>query len=549
MTIKRFSLFFLLIFAVLLSTSMAEAQKKGKKPAPSQPEQIGRAAFPVSCKKSVQKTFDRGISLLHSFWYPEAEKAFTSVIQADSDCAMGYWGIAMSFYHPLWEAPDARALRRGWSFTMKAKKLAKTEREKGYITALEAFYHDSDRVDHAIRAAAYEKAMAEFHEKHPDDREGAVFYALSLLATAPPSDKSHANQKKAIEILNPILAEAPEHPGAVHYLIHAADSPELAEKGLDAARAYAKIAPSVPHALHMPSHIFIRLGLWQEAIDSNLASEAAAKTKMKGSPEERLHALDYLTYAYLQQGEDRKAEAIVKEAGAMPRSKNESLKTAYAFSSIPARYLMERRRWSEVMTLNAHPSRYPYAEAITYFTRAVGAARSNRIIEASGEVEVLRSVRDKLSESKDRYWADQVEILLQGAAAWVEYLDGKHDRALLHMRTAADLEDSLEKHPMTPAPILPARELLGSLLLEVGEAKAALAEFEKVLRNAPNRFNSLYGAARAAERAEDFESARRYYEKLVAVASPSGGRQMELSEAKVFLEKGSTPAQAGPAAN
>lgn len=548
MTKKYSFLFLVLILTALLSASPAEAQKKSKKPAAPKPERIGRAAFPISCKKNVQQTFDRGITLLHSFWYPEAEKAFTAVIQSDADCAMGYWGIAMSFYHPLWEAPDARTLRRGWSFTMKAKKLAKSEREKEYISALEAFYHDSDRVAHAARAAAYEKAMEQLHRNHPEDREGAAFYALSLLATAPPADQSHANQKKAIEILNPLLAEAPEHPGAVHYLIHAADSPELAESGLNAARAYAKIAPSVPHALHMPSHIFIRLGLWQEAVDSNRASEAAAKSKMKGNPEERLHALDYLAYAYLQQGEDRKAEAIVHEVRSMPRSKNENLKTAYAFSAIPARYLMERKRFTEVMSLPAQPG-HPYAEAITYFTRAVGAARSHRIVEAMGELEVLKSVRDGLAESKRQEWSDPVEVLLQSAAAWVEYLDGKHDRALLHMRTAADLEDSIEKHPMTPGPILPAREMLADLLLEVGEAKAAQAEFERSLRSAPNRFNSLYGAARAAEQAEDFDGARRYYEKLVSVASPSGGHQRELSEAKVFLEKGGPSSGAGPASN
>ncbi len=545
MTIKRFSLFLVLIFAALLSTSVAGAQKKSKKPAHPVPEQIGQVLFPVSCKKTVQKTFDRGVALLHSFWYQEAEQAFTSVIQTDPDCAMGYWGIAMSFYHPLWEAPEARALRRGWAFSVKAKKLRKSDREKEYVAAIEAFYHDSHEVDHASRALAYGKAMEQLHQKHPDDREGAIFYALSLLATASPADKTHANQKKAAEILNPILAEAPEHPGVIHYLIHATDSPELAPSGLNAARAYAKIAPSVPHALHMPSHIFTRLGLWQEAIDSNRASEAAAKAKMKGSPDARLHALDYLAYAYLQRGEDSKVEAIVKEIRSMRRSKEEGLTAAYAFAAIPARYALERRRWSDAPALPAQPGRHPYSEAITYFTRAVGAARSHRVIEAMGELEVLKSVRDGLSASKDRYWAEQVEVLLQAAGAWVEFLDGKHDRALLHMRTAADLEDSLEKHPMTPGPILPAREMLGNLLLEVGEPKEALAEFETSLKRAPNRFNALYGAARAAEQAEDFETARHYYEKLVAVAAEGEGRRTELSEAKAFLDKATHPTPAG----
>jgi len=541
MTIKHSSLFIFIIFIALFSTAIAEAQKKGKKPEPT--EKIGQAAFPISCKKGVQKTFDRGINLLHSFWYQEAEQAFTSVIQTDPNCAMGYWGIAMSFYHPLWEAPAASDLKRGWTFSARAKKLgSKSERERDYLAALETFYRDSDKIDHATRAAAYEKAMEQLHQKYPDDREGAIFYALALLGTASPADKTYANQKKAAEILNPILSEAPEHPGVIHYLIHATDSPALASEGLNAARAYAKIAPSVPHALHMPSHIFIRLGLWQEAIDSNRASDAAAKSKMKGNPDPRLHAMDYLIYAYLQKGEDLRAKGIVNELSFLPKSKQESLTAAYAMAAIPARHAIERRRWAEALALSTHPSRYPYTEAITYFSRAVGAARSNRLVEARGELEALKSVRDRLLESKNKYWADQVEVLFQAAAAWTEYTDGKHERAVMHLRTAADLEDTLEKHPVTPGPIVPAREMLADLLLEVGEPEAALVEFEKSLQSSPNRFNGLYGAARAAEQAENLQAARAYYEKLVALAAEAEGRQTELAQAKTFLEKTAEPA-------
>ncbi len=545
--IKRASLFIFVILIALFSASIADAQKKGKKPA-APAEEIGQAAFPVSCKKTVQKSFDRGIALLHSFWYQEAERAFTSVIQTDPNCAMGYWGIAMSFYHPLWEAPNTTELRRGWTFSARAKKLgSKSERERDYLGALETFYRNSDKVDHATRALAYEKAMEQLHQKHPDDREGAIFYALALLGTASPADQTYANQKKAAEILNPILAEAPEHPGVIHYLIHATDSPALASEGLNAARAYAKIAPSVPHALHMPSHIFIRLGLWQEAIDSNLAAKAAAKAKMKGSPSEWLHTMDYLVYAYLQRGEDLQAKGVVNELSSLPKTKEESMIAAYAMAAIPARNAIERRRWVEALTLSAHPSRYPYTEAITYFSRAVGAARSHRLIEAREELEVLKSVRDRLVESKSQYWADQVEVLLQAAAAWTEYADGKHERAVMQMRTAADLEDSLEKHPVTPGPIVPAREMLADLLLEVGEPKEALVEFEKSLQTSPNRFNGLYGAARAAERAEDFKTARIYYEKLVALAGEATGRPMELAEAKAFLEKAPELVETEPA--
>lgn len=542
---KRSSLFIFVILIALFSTSVADAQKKGKKPV-EPAEKIGQAAFPISCKKTVQKSFDRGVNLLHSFWYQEAEQAFTSVIQTDPNCAMGYWGIAMSFYHPLWEAPNAADLKRGWTFSARAKKLgSKDARERDYLAALEAFYRDSDKVDHATRALAYEKAMAQLHQKHPDDREGAIFYALSLIGNASPTDKTYANQKKAAEILNPILAELPDHPGVIHYLIHATDSPALASEGLNAARAYAKIAPSVPHALHMPSHIFIRLGLWQEAIDSNRASDAAAKSKMKGNPDPRLHAMDYLIYAYLQKGDDLQAKGIVNDLSFIAQAKQESLTAAYAMAAIPARHAIERRRWAEALALTAHPSRYPYTEAITYFTRAVGAARSHRLIEARGELEVLKSVRDRLAGEKNKYWADQVEVLLQAAAGWTEYTDGKHERAVMHMRTAADLEDSLEKHPVTPGPIIPAREMLADLLLEVGEPEQALAEFERSLQSSPNRFNGLYGAARSAERAENFQAARSYYEKLVALAGQGNGRQAELAEAKTFLEK--TAEQTGAA--
>ncbi|MBI3804103.1 MAG: hypothetical protein HY282_10120 [Nitrospirae bacterium] len=537
----RISLLFIFLFLLTLLPAqfLSAKEKSPKTKAPTEhAEQIGQAEFPITCKKTVQKTFDRGVALLHSFWYPEAEQAFTSVIQTDPNCAMGYWGIAMAHYHPLWEPPSAHDLRRGWTFAVRAKKLgSKSERERAYLAAIETFYHDSDRVDHQTRAESYKNAMEALHTKYPDDREGTLFYSLSLLATAPRTDQEHANQKKAVALLRPIFAEAPDHPGVIHYLIHATDSPELAPQGLEVARRYAKIAPSVPHALHMPSHIFTRLGLWDESIESNRASEAAAHQKMKGSPDARLHAMDYLVYAYLQKGQDQKVQAILNELRSIPRSKEESLTAAYALSAIPVRYLIERRRWSEAIALPAQPSRYPYAEAIIYFARSVGAARSHRLIEGQGELEVLKSVRDRLLEAKERYWADQVEVLLQEAAAWNEYADGKHDRALVHMRAAVDLEGSLEKHPMTPGPILPAREMLGDLLMEVGDLEPALAEFEKSLQVAPNRFNSLYGAARAAERAEKLEQARGYYEKLVALAGQADGNRTALVEAKVFLEK------------
>jgi hypothetical protein len=437
-------------------------------------------------------------------------------------------------------------LQHGWEAVAKAKAVgAKTDRERDYIAAIEDFYRDADKRDHRTRALAYEKAMEQVSLRYPQDHEAAVFYALALDATALPTDKTYANQKKAGAILEKVFAEQPNHPGVAHYIIHSYDYPPLADRALAAARRYAKIAPAAPHALHMPSHIFIRLGLWQEAIDSNRASAAAAREYgLKAFPGrawfQELHALDYLAYAYLQGAQEREAKGVLDELLVIQKAEPEDGISAYALTAIPARYALERRAWTEAASLTLHPttfpwSRYHWAEANVYFARALGAARSGNIVSARKEVEQLQSLRDTLAEAKQSYWAEQVEIQRRAAAAWLAYAEGQHEQAVTLMRSAADLEDATEKHPVTPGPILPARELLGDLLLELKHPAQALGEFEASLRASPNRFHGLSGAARAAQQAGDAEKARRYYAQLVSLSEHGDTARAALTEAQSFL--------------
>ncbi|HYN23954.1 MAG TPA: hypothetical protein VES69_02800 [Pyrinomonadaceae bacterium] len=509
-------------------------------------EKLGQVNFTVSCSASSQRQFNRATALLHSFWYEEAEKAFAAISRDEPGCAMANWGVAMSLYHPVWWPATAAELQKGRDAVEKAKSIgAKTGRERDYIAAIEAFYKDSDRLDHRIRALAYEKAMERVYRSYAQDREAAIFYALALLGTGPVSDKTFANQKKAAGILNWVLPKEPRHPGVAHYLIHSFDYPQLAHLALPAARSYARIAPSSPHALHMPSHIFTRLGLWQESITSNLASAAAAKnhvarTHPGAAAFDELHALDYLVYAYLQRGEDQKARRIVDQANAVNKVNSEILSAAYAFAAIPARYTLERRSWSEAARLELRPTTFawnyfPYAEAIVYFARSIGAARSGDPASARKDVEKLSAIHDALTDTKDSYWANQVEIQRRTAEAWLAHAEGKDDEALTLMRSAAALEGATEKHPVTPGPIIPARELLGDLLLELKQPELALPEFETSLRDSPKRFNGLYGAALAAQLSGDRKKASAYYRKIVALMAHADSARSELRKAKQFL--------------
>ncbi len=506
-----------------------------------EPEKLGKVDFPVSCDAAVRTQFNRAVAMLHSFWYEKAGEAFTSVAKKDPSCGMAYWGVAMTHYHPLWEAPGPAALKQGWAAVEKAKSVgAKTQRERDYIAAIEVFYKDSEKLDHRTRALAYEKAMEQLQEHYPSDREATIFYALAVRATAPPTDKTYANQKKAGAILEKILAEQPDHPGVAHYIIHCYDYPPLAERALEAARRYAKIAPDSPHALHMPSHIFTRLGLWQESIDSNLASVAAARKH--GATGDELHAMDYLVYAYLQGAQADKAKKVFDTLPARRQDDPSYFAGLYAIATMPARYAVERHRWAEAAALTVPPNtfpggRYAWTEANIYLARALGAARSGDADAARKGMQQLTSLHHALIRANEKYWADQVDIQREIVAAWLALAEGKAEEALRQMRSAADHEDATDKHPVTPGVILPARELLGEMLLELKQAPPALPEFEVTLRTAPNRFNALYGAARAAELSGEQQKAARFYSKLLEISKQGDGQRAELRKAKAFLAK------------
>ncbi|HYV00315.1 MAG TPA: hypothetical protein VE977_15905 [Pyrinomonadaceae bacterium] len=501
-------------------------------------EKLGQVNFTVSCKPAARRQFNRATALLHSFWYAESEKAYAGVAKSDPGCAMAYWGVAMSLFHPVWAPGTPEELQRGRTAAEKASSIGgKTQREKDYIAAIAAFYKDSDKVPHPARALAYEQAMEHVYLSYPKDHEAAIFYALSLLGTASASDKTYEKQKQAAAILNKILPAEPQHPGVAHYLIHSFDYPQLAQLALPAARRYAKIAPSSPHALHMPSHIFIRLGLWQESIQSNVASAAAAKAA--ASSKDYLHALDYLVYAYLQGAQDQKAKGVLDEVTALSKADEEVFQVAYAWAAIPARYAVERRQWSEAARIELHPANFPwnkfrYAEAIIYFARALGAARSNNPTAARIDAEKLSAIQHELAQAKEEYWADQVEIQRELAIAWILRAEGKNEEALTQMRSAVALEASTEKHPVTPGPIIPARELLGEMLIELNQPQQALQEFATSLQDSPNRFNGLFGAARAAELMGDKQSAAEYYAKLVTLTVNADSDRPELRKSKEF---------------
>jgi hypothetical protein len=499
-------------------------------------DRIGQVRFPVSCSPSVQKPFERAVALLHSFWYLEAAKAFTAVAQSDPDCAMAYWGLALTNWTQIWSSPPPAALKRGWEAVEKAKAAGpKTPREGDFVAAAEAFFKDADTRDHRTRALAYGAAMEQMAQRYPGDREVQAFYALSLQATADPKDKTYAAQKRSADIAEKIFAVEPDHPGAAHYMIHGYDYPPLAAQGLPAARRYAQFAPAVPHALHMPSHIYVLLGMWPETIQSNIL--AAAAEKDRGNPDDRMHALDYLVYGYLQQAQDVEAKKIVDEArGIMAdlaaRAYDSGRPTAhFAMAAIEARWTMERGKWTEAAAIDPRPNRFPHTEAMIYVARAVGAARSGNPAAAKAATDRLAALKDAM---KDPYWAEQIEIQRRAAAAWLARAEGKADEGFVLMRSAVELEASTEKHNITPGPIVTARELLGDMLMEAGQPAVAVAAYEASLRVAPNRFKSLYGVAKAAERAGDRSKAREYYAKLLSTAAAADAPRPELQEARAF---------------
>jgi hypothetical protein len=469
---------------------------------------LGNVTFKTTCSGAVQKELSRAVAMMHSFWYGEAEKAFKRIAAKDSSCAMAHWGVAMANYHPLWAPPTPDELRNGKAAAEKAMSMnAGSDRERAYIEAVNAFYASAESKDHGSRAKAYEEAMAGVAAKYPKDDEAQIFYSLAMLGTASPGDKTYANQKKAAEILNRILSKQPAHPGIAHYIIHSYDYPALAPLALSAARAYAKIAPGSPHALHMPSHIFTRLGLWDESISSNIASADKARNYVRQlRPDmvsfDELHAIDYLVYAYLQQGNEAKAKELLDQLAQTdePVLDLNNFAAAYAYGAVPARFALERRKWDEAAKLTVRPVKFPwknfsYAEANIHFARAIGGARSGDLNTAKAALDRLTEIQRSLAEQKNRYWAEQVEIQRTSAQAWLAYAAGLKEEGLRLMRAAADLEDKTEKHPVTPGAVVPARELLAEMLLESGNAAGAVAEAKKTLEVAPGRRNAQWLAA------------------------------------------------------
>ena len=512
--------------------------------------QLGKLSFPTSCNADASALMNRGLGWLHSFEYAQAADAFAKAAAADPGCGIAFWGVAMSHYHPLWAPPSAAELEKGKAALSKARQAgARSQRERDYLAAIETFYRDSDRLDHGARALAYSAAMQKLHETYPDDREAAVFYALSLIAAGMMDrDPAFAKEKQAGAILNQVLAKEPGHPGVAHYLIHSFDYPQLAELAVPAARRYAGIAPASPHAQHMPSHIFVRLGLWDETIRSNVASEAAARAFAKAqgladSSSERLHAMDYLVYGYLQTGQDAAAERVLADLNAIQRADPPIFSVAYAATAIPARLLLERRRWKDAASLElpnnvrelAPLSDFRWGEAHIHFARAVGAARAGDAAGARAEVAKLIEIEQAMAVPPGSYdWRTQVSVERQIAEAWLTHLEDRDEEALRIMRAAADLDDASEKHPVTPGAVLPAREQLGELLLELGRSGEALAQFEASLQRAPGRLAGLYGAARSARLAGDTVRAKQYFARIVENTSKSEGQRAEVQEARVF---------------
>jgi hypothetical protein len=511
-------------------------------------ERLGEVNFPISCSPAAQQQFDRAVAMQHSFFFPETVKAFTAIAEKEPSCAMAYWGIAISQRpNPLVGPFPGDVLKRGWEAIEKARAASQTtEREIAWIEALAAFYQDYATVPQRARTADYEAAMARLSARYPGDAEAAIFYALALNEAADPADKTYARQLKAADILEKLEPKYPNHPGIAHYIIHSYDYPELAMRGAIAAARCAQLAPSAPHALHMPSHIFSTLGMWHEVLGSDRAADAETiaytarvNPQAAGAPAKdpgRYHFLDFLTNAYLQLGNDQQAQRIVDARNSVAEyPANFRYSGHTAFAAIPVRFAFERSAWAEAAALAIPKTPFAQAEAITWFGRAIGAARTGDLPKAREAVDQLGGLRDTLAKANDAYWTGQVAIQEQAAGAWLALAEGRKGDAIAAMRQAADLEDRSGKHVAMENRLSPIRELLGELLLEANEPVLALKEFETSLRNNPNRYRSFAGAAKAAEQAGDRAQAKSYYEKLVALAAQADGERPDLVAAKRYL--------------
>lgn len=512
--------------------------------AATQGEKLGTVQFSTSCSEAAQPSFNRAVALLHSFEFGPAIEAFTATLGIDSSCGMTQWGVALARWgNPfgVGTRPTAQ-LDLGQQAVDRARAVGvKTPREQLYVDAVALLYADTNAKPQQMRIAAYRDAMEKLTVTYPDDMEAKVFFALSLTASEDPSDKTYANRLRAVAILQPLFAQHPDHPGLAHYIIHSDDVPALAPNGLDAARRYAAIAPSAPHALHMPSHIFTRVGSWQESIDTNIASVAASQRE--NAPGEELHASDYLMYAYLQTAQDAKAKSVMgtlpditRRLGGGAASAAPPSAGAFALAAIPARWALERGAWHEAAELEVHPSAIPYADALTQFARALGAARSGDPGTARTAIAELGKLRDRESQLNEPYWVDQIDIQRQSAEAWLAFFEGRIAEAVAGQRAAAQAEDRTEKAAITPGPLAPARELLGEMLVLDGQPSMALAEFEATLVKEPNRFRALAGAMAAANQAGNKAKAQTYAAALLKVCARSEGpARPELTAARTLI--------------
>ena len=509
---------------------------------------LGTVNLPTSCNASAQKLISRGAALLHSFGYEEARLAFSDAARADPACAMAHWGVARTWYHPIWAPPSADELKQGAAALERAMANdAKTERERDYIQALAVFYKDWQTVDHTTRAKAYEQALAKVYARHPKDDEAAIFHALQMVAIGylDRTDKTYAWQKKGGEILNQVLPRHQNHPGVAHYIIHSVDYPSIAELGLKAARAYAKIAPDSPHALHMPSHIFTRLGLWDDSIASNTASAKSAIAQAQrlrggGGAYDQLHAMDYLLYAYLQQAKDKSAQKVLAEMTAITKLDENQFAAAYALAASPARWALERHDWKAAAALEVKPAWFPWdrfrnAEAMVHYAKAIGAARAGDAAAARRSAQEVAAIRSGLANTGDYDWTGSIGAQWEAATALVALAEGKKDEGLRLLRTAANHEDAVDKHPVTPGALLPVREILADVLLENGMAPEALKEYEAVLKIAPRRFNATAGASLAADKAGDKTRARAYAMQLLEITKNAEASRPELLWARGYL--------------
>jgi tetratricopeptide (TPR) repeat protein len=523
------SILLMMIFAFLFAPA-GMAQEKTS-------EQLGKVTFPTSCDPKVQTQFERGVAMLHSYWFTEAGKVFDAVAKQDPNCVMAYWGYAVNLLgNSLSSPPPAKAAQMAWDALEKARAVgAKTPREGDWIGAISAYYRDYDKVSLDDRLLAYTNAMEQMTQRYPDDFEAWAYYALTLQASAPKTDKSYANQLKSAAILEKLYKQNPQHPGVSHYLIHAYDYPPLADKGIDAARRYAGIAPAAPHARHMPSHIYSMVGLWEESIASNRSALQVQK--------DYYHATDFMVYAHLQLAQDAKAKALIDEIYKIGRDDllnkdNIGILAAYtALAGIPARYVLERGDWKGAAALPAVPTKRLVADSLIRFTRGLGMARSGDVAGAKSEIEAIQGIQKALLKAKDAYWAARSQEQILAVSAWVALSEGSREQAVKLMRSAADGEDGSVKHVAMENRLYPMRELFAELLLESGQAAPALREFEAALKENPNRYRGLYGAARAAETAGDQEKAASYFAKLVALSKNADTDRPEIAQAKMFLAK------------